>query len=106
MINGVTELFMMKADVLDDFETIKICVGYEIDGEVVDKFPFELNDNVKPIYVELPGWETDLTKMTNQNEFPEQFHNYISFIEDETGLPITIASVGPNRAQTIRVRKK
>ena len=106
MINGVTELFMMKADVLDDFDMIKVCVGYEIDGEVVDKFPFELNEDVKPIYVELPGWETDLTKLTHENEFPEEFNNYINFIEDETGLPITVASVGPNRAQTIHLEKK
>jgi adenylosuccinate synthase len=101
MLNGVTELIMMKADVLDKFETIKICVGYEINGEVVEKFPFELNDNVTPVYVELPGWQSDLTKLTSQNEFPEEFNNYINFIEEQTGVPITIASVGPNRAQTI-----
>ena len=101
MLNGVTELIMMKADVMDNFETIKVCVGYEIDGEVVEQFPYELKDNVKPVYVELPGWETDLTKLTHQNEFPEEFNNYIDFIEDEVGVPITIASVGPNRAQTI-----
>ena len=102
MIDGVTELFMMKADVLDDFDTIKICTAYEIDGKITDQFPFELNDNVKPVYVELPGWKTDLTKMVHENEFPEEFNNYLSFIEDETGVPVTIASVGPNRAQTIR----
>lgn len=101
MLNGVTELIMMKADVLDQFETIKICVGYEINGEVTEKFPFELNDGVKPEYVELPGWQTDLTQLTNQNEFPEEFNNYINFIEEQVGVPITIASVGPNRAQTI-----
>lgn len=101
MLNGVTELIMMKADVLDKFETIKICVGYEINGEVVEKFPFELNDDVKPVYVELPGWQADLTKLTSQNEFPEEFNNYINFIEEQVGVPITIASVGPNRAQTI-----
>lgn len=101
MIDGVTELFMMKADVLDDFDTIKICVGYEMNGEVIEKYPFELNDSVKPVYVELPGWKSDLTKLTHENEFPEEFNNYLSFIENETGLPITIASVGPNRAQTI-----
>jgi adenylosuccinate synthase len=101
MLNGVTELIMMKADVLDTFETINVCVGYEINGEVVEKFPYELNDSVKPVYVELPGWECDLTKLTNQNEFPEEFNNYINFIEDEVGIPITIASVGPNRDQTI-----
>ncbi len=105
-INGVTELFMMKGDVLDDFDSIKICTGYEIDGEIVDKFPFELNDNVKPIYVELPGWKTDLTKMTSQDEFPEEFNNYINFVEEETGLPITIASVGPNREQTIMIDRE
>ncbi len=101
MINGVTELIMMKADVLDKFETIKVCVGYEIDGEVVEYFPFELNDDVKPIYVELPGWQTDLTKIKHQNEFPEELNNYINFIEEETGIPVSIASVGPNREQTI-----
>ena len=101
MLNGVTELIMMKADVLDKFETIKICVGYEINGEVVEKFPFELNDTVKPVYVELPGWQTDLTQLASQNEFPEEFNNYINFIEEQVGIPVSIASVGPNRAQTI-----
>jgi adenylosuccinate synthase len=101
MLNGVTELIMMKADVLDKFETIKICVGYEMNGEVVDKFPFELNDSVKPVYVELPGWQTDLTQLSSQNEFPEEFNNYINFIEEQVGVPVSIASVGPNRAQTI-----
>ena len=101
MLNGVTELIMMKADVLDKFETIKICVGYEINGEVIEKFPFELNDNVKPVYIELPGWQTDLTQLSDQNEFPEEFNNYINFIEEQVGVPISIASVGPNRAQTI-----
>ncbi len=106
MINGVTELFMMKGDVLDDFDSIKICTGYEIDGEVTDKFPFELNEDVKPVLVELPGWKTDLTQMTSEDEFPEEFNNYINFIEEETGLPITIASVGPNRAQTILLERE
>ena len=106
MLNGATELIMMKADVLDDFDTIKVCVGYEIDGEVVEHFPFELNDNVKPVYVELPGWNTDLTKIKNQNEFPEELNNYISFIEDEMGIPVSIASVGPNREQTIFLERE
>ena len=101
MLNGVTELIMMKADVLDSFDTIKVCVGYEIDGNVVEKFPFELSGNVKPVYVELPGWKTNLSKIKNQADFPGELNNYISFIEDEMGIPITIASVGPNREQTI-----
>ncbi|RIH66109.1 adenylosuccinate synthase [Mariniphaga sediminis] len=101
MLNGVTELIMMKADVLDSFETIKVCVGYEIGGEVIEHFPFELTDDVKPVYVELPGWETDLTKIKSQDDFPEELNKYISFIEDEMGIPVSIASVGPNREQTI-----
>ena len=101
MLNGTTQLIMMKADVLDQFETIKICVGYEIDGKTVEHFPFELSDDVKPLYVELPGWKTDLTKIKHQNEFPEELNNYINFIEEEMGIPVTIASVGPNREQTI-----
>nr|WP_321354937.1 adenylosuccinate synthase [uncultured Draconibacterium sp.] len=106
MLNGVSELIMMKADVLDDFDTIKVCVGYEIDGEVVEHFPFELDDHVKPVYVELPGWKTDLTKIKDQNEFPEELNNYINFIEDEMGIPISLASVGPNREQTIMLEKE
>ncbi len=106
MLNGTTELIMMKADVLDDFDTIKICVGYEINGEVVEDFPFELTDAVKPVYVELPGWKTNLTQIKDQNEFPEELNNYINFIEDEMGIPISIASVGPNREQTIFLEKE
>jgi len=103
MLNGVTELIMMKADVLDRFETIKIGVAYNIDGFETEKFPFELNEKVEPVYVELPGWQSDLTKLTHQDEFPEEFNNYINFIEEQVGIPITIASVGPNRAQTIHL---
>lgn len=106
MLNGVTELIMMKADVLDKFDTIKVCVGYEIDGEVVEHFPFELNDDVKPIYVDLPGWETDLTKVKSQEDFPVELKKYISFIEEEMEIPISIASVGPNREQTIFLKNQ
>jgi len=101
MLNGVTELIMMKADVLDQFDNILVCVGYEINGEVVEQFPYELDENVKPIYVELPGWKTSLASIKSQDEFPEELNNYINFIEEETGVPVTIASVGPNREQTI-----
>jgi adenylosuccinate synthase len=103
MLNGVTEMIMMKADVLDQFDEIRICVGYEIDGEVVESFPYELSDHLRPIYVDLPGWRSDLTGITRIDQFPAEFSNYIRFIEDETGVPITIASVGPNRDQTIRL---
>jgi adenylosuccinate synthase len=104
MLNGTTEMIMMKADVLDQFEMIKICVGYELDREVIETFPYEINDRMKPIYVELPGWHTDLTNVRSFENFPVELKNYIHFIEDETGVPVTIASVGPNRDQTIRIK--
>lgn len=101
MIDGVTQLIMMKSDVLDSFDTIKACVAYEIDGKEVEDFPFEINDNIKPVYVELPGWKTDMTQVSSEDEFPEEFNNYLTFLEEETGVPVKIVSVGPDREQTI-----
>ena len=101
MINGVTQLIMMKSDVLDSFETIKACVAYEVGGKEIDYFPYEVDDSVKPVYVEIPGWNCDLTGMTSENEFPEEFNQYLSFLENELGVPIKIVSVGPDREQTI-----
>ena len=102
MINGVTRLIMMKSDVLDTLDTIKACVAYRIDGEEITEFPYEITDmNIEPVYVELPGWQTDMTKMQNENEFPEEFNAYLSFLEEELGVPIKIVSVGPDREQTI-----
>jgi len=106
MLNGVTEMIMMKADVLDQFDTIKICVGYEINGEVVKDFPYELNNELRPVYIDLPGWKTNLTSITRESEFPVEFVSYMRFIENETGVPISIASVGPNRNQTIMLSKQ
>ena len=104
MINGVTQLIMMKSDVLDTFDTIKACVAYEIDGEKVTDFPFEVDDNVKPVYREMKGWQTDMTKMQAEDEFPKEFKEYVSFLEKELGVGISIISVGPDRDQTI-IRK-
>ena len=101
MINGVTQLIMMKSDVMDTFDTIKACVAYKIDGEEHAKFPFDLNDGAEPLYVEMDGWKTDMTKMQSENEFPEEFNQYLSFLEDELEVPIKIVSVGPDRDQTI-----
>lgn len=101
MINGVTQLIMMKSDVLDTFETIKACVAYEINGEETDAFPFEIDDTIKPVYVELPGWKTDMTKMQSEDEFPEEFNQYLAFLEEQLETPIKIVSVGPDREQTI-----
>lgn len=105
MINGVTQLIMMKSDVLDSFATIKACTAYKINGEETDLFPFDIDSvDVEPIYTELPGWQTDLTKMKSEDEFPETFSNYIRFLEEQLRTPITIISIGPDRCQTI-VRK-
>ena len=106
MINGVTQLIMMKSDVLDDFDTIKACVAYEIDGTRTEEFPYTVEDDrITPVYVELPGWKTDMTAMKSEDEFPEAFRNYIAFLEEQLQTPITIISIGPDREQTI-LRKK
>ena len=101
MINGVSQLIMMKSDVLDSFDTIKACDAYKINGEETDEFPFDICDGVEPVYVEIPGWKTDMTQMTSEDEFPEEFNAYVSFLEEELGVPVKIVSVGPDREQTI-----
>lgn len=101
VVNGVTKLIMMKSDVLDTFETIKACVAYDVDGVEYDYMPYDITEGVTPIYVDLPGWKTDMTKMTSENEFPEEFNAYVSFLEQELGVNISIISVGPDRDQTI-----
>ena len=105
MVSGVTKLIMMKSDVLDGFKTVKACVAYKLkNGDVIDYFPFDISDGVEPIYVEMEGWNQDLTKMTSEAEFPKAFKDYIAFLEKELETPISIVSVGPDREQTI-VRK-
>lgn len=105
MVSGVTKLIMMKSDVLDGFKTVKACVAYKLkNGDVIDYFPFDISDGVEPVYVELEGWNQDLTKMTSEAEFPKAFKDYIAFLEKELETPISIVSVGPDREQTI-VRK-
>ena len=81
MIDGVTKLIMMKSDVLDDFDTIKACVAYKVNGEQIDHFPFDISEGVEPVYVELPGWKTQMSKMQSEDEFPEEFNNYLSFFK-------------------------
>jgi len=100
-LNGVTDLILMKSDVLDIFPTIKACVAYKLpDGTQTDEFPFDC-EGVEPIYEELPGWQTDLTKVKDEDEFPEEFNNYITFLEEYLETPVSIVSVGPDRHQTI-----
>lgn len=102
MINGVTQLFMTKADVLSVFDKIKVCTAYEIDGQTLDYFPYDVNiPNLKPVYTELPGWRTDLTGLNEWNELPAELLDYVAFLEQQLEIPVTIVSVGPDRSQTI-----
>ncbi len=102
MIDGVTQLIMMKSDVLDSFDEIKACTAYKINGEIVDRFPYTLEGvEIEPVYTTLPGWKTDMTGMKSESEFPPQFVDYIKFLEKELETPITIVSIGPDREQTI-----
>jgi adenylosuccinate synthase len=103
MINGVTELNIMKLDVLSHFETIKVCVGYDYRGEIYkETIPFDLSDlDIEPIYKELKGWDVDITNCKTYDELPEEAKDYISFILTEVNIPITRISVGPDRLQTI-----
>lgn len=101
MINGVTKLIMMKSDVLDGFGTIKACVAYKRNGEITRDFPYNIEEGIEPVYKELKGWNTDMTGMTSESEFPKEFVDYINFLEAELDTPIKIVSIGPDREQTI-----
>lgn len=105
MIDGITQLIMMKSDVLDGFDEIKACVAYRINGVETTDFPYTLDGiDIEPVYVTLPGWKTDMTKMKSPDEFPANFKAYIDFLEKELKTPITIVSIGPDREQTIMRR--
>jgi len=100
-INGVTKLIMMKSDVLDGFDTIKACVAYRQNAQLLDHMPFDLSDDVEPVYDELKGWKTDMTSVSSENQFPQEFRDYVSYLEQRLEIPIAIVSVGPDREQTI-----
>lgn len=101
-VNGVTQLTMMKADVLSGFETLKVCTSYNYQGEEISHLPFNIDaENVTPVYTHFNGWKEDLTKVTDSADLPKELEEYISFIEKETGVSITVVSVGPDRKQTI-----
>ena len=101
-INGVTQLMMMKGDVLSGFDKIKVCTAYQTESGEIDYLPYDIaSQDIKPVYEELPGWHKDLTGITNINEFPENFNSYIAYLEEALKTPIKIVSVGPDRKQTI-----
>ncbi|MBQ7708769.1 MAG: adenylosuccinate synthase [Bacteroidales bacterium] len=101
MMNGVTDLIMMKSDVMDTFETIKVAVAYKEGDQVIENFPYDGGANVTPIYKEFPGWKTPLSGLRRYEDFPEAFKQYMAFIEKETGVRIKIVSVGPDRDATV-----
>lgn len=106
MINGVTQLIMMKSDVLDSFDEIKACVAYRIGEKETSQFPYSIESDIEPVYTTLPGWKIDMTKMQSEREFPKEFNDYIDFLEKELATPITIISIGPDRKQTIERDRK
>ena len=101
MIDGVTDLIMMKSDCLDDFDTIKACTSYKVDGVETKEVPFDIATEIEPVYTEFPGWKKDLTGMRSESELPKEFKDYVKFIEDYLGVPVTIISLGPDREATI-----
>ena len=102
IMNGATSLIMMKCDVMNDFDTVKVAVGYEMDGQTIDWFPYEANDKeIKPVYREFKGWKCDVTKCRSYEELPAELKEYISFIEEYCGVPVKVVSVGPDREETI-----
>jgi adenylosuccinate synthase len=101
MINGVTEIVLTKADVMDNFDTIKICTAYQIEEKTTDRFPTEINDKIIPVFKEFKGWKQNLSNIKEYENLPQAFKDYVAFIEKETGVPISIISTGPDRSETI-----
>jgi adenylosuccinate synthase len=97
MVDGVTDLVMMKADCLDGFDTIKICTSYKINGVETSDFPSETDAPIEPVYTEFPGWKQDLCGVTDPSVLPKAFNDYVAFIESATGVPVSIVSLGPDR---------
>lgn len=101
MINGVSQLFMTKADVLSGFEKLQICTGYKYDGKISMELPYNINTDIEPVFIEMDGWHENICDIRNYDDLPETMKNYIKFIEKETGIAITLISVGPDRDETI-----
>lgn len=101
MMNGVTELIMMKSDVLNSFETIKVATAYKIGDSTLDYFPFESNESIEPVYKEFKGWNTDICQVRRYEDFPQELKDYITFIEEETKCPVRIISIGPDRSEIV-----
>jgi adenylosuccinate synthase len=104
MLNGVTRLIMTKADVLCGFDKLLVATSYKYKGQITTEVPFDTMAAVEPVYTELPGWKTDIRKARDKKELPQELRNYVSFIEEKTGIPVTVISVGPDREETVENR--
>ncbi len=101
-INGITQLIMMKGDVLSGFDSLKVCTAYKYKGEIISHLPYSIEEeNIEPVYTEVKGWKEDLTKLTDPTQLPKEFNDYVDFLEKELETPIKMVSVGPDRKQTI-----
>ena len=104
MLNGVTDLYMMKSDVLSDFKTINICIGYKYKGKDIDYFPTLIeSEDIKPIYKSFNGWSSNINNCRNYKNLDQEFKDYINFIQDNLGVPIKLISLGPDREATVLV---
>ena len=101
MISGVTELIMMKADVLSGFDTVKVCCAYRVNGKKTDRVPYDVHAEIEPVYKDFKGWDCDLGACRTEADLPASFKDYIAYIESEIGVPVKILSLGPDRDQTI-----
>jgi adenylosuccinate synthase len=101
MINGVTQLFMTKADVLQGFSEIRVCTSYSVNGAETQELPFENDARIEPVYTSFKGWNEDISSVRIYEELPKALTEYVSFIEKQTGVPVTMVSVGPDRQETI-----
>jgi adenylosuccinate synthase len=102
MLNGVTELIMTKSDVLSGLDTIRVCTAYRIDGKETTELPYSLEEELEPLYRDFPGWKEEISGIRHYEDLPQQLKDYISFIESETGVPVSLVSVGPEREAVIR----
>jgi adenylosuccinate synthase len=101
MINGITRLFITKPDVMSGFETVKVCISYKIDGKECKEIPNDNYSSIEPVYTELPGWQEEISGIRKYEDLPDALKKYIDFIENETGIPVSIVSVGPDRQETV-----
>ena len=100
MINGVTRLFITKSDVMSGFDSVRVCTSYQSEGKKCDEIPFG-NADIQPVYEDLPGWKENISQLREYSDLPLNLRNYIKFVEEHTGIPVTMVSVGPDREETI-----